>query len=53
MRGLKQSQPGTIICMVYEQPAIDGRSIAAETNKKLPCVLQLELSSLREVDAAL
>ena len=26
MHGLKRSQPGTIICMVYEQPAVDGRS---------------------------
>ena len=31
---LKQFQPGAIICTVYKQPAVDGRSVAAETNKK-------------------
>ena len=30
---LKWSQLACIICTVYEQPAIDGRSIAAVTNK--------------------
>ena len=33
--------------MVCEQPAVDGRSIAATTNKKVPYTLQLEASLLR------
>ena len=39
--------------MVCKQPAIDGRSVAAETKKKLPCVLQLEPFSLWVTEAAL
>ena len=35
---LKRSQPGAIIRTVCEQPAIDGRSVAAETNKKYVAV---------------
>ena len=38
-------KPACIICTVCEQPAVDGRFIAAVTNKK--CVLQLEASPLR------
>ena len=34
-------------CTVGKQPAIDGQFIAAVTNKKLPCALQLEASPLR------
>ena len=30
---LKRSQKMCIICMVREQPAVDGQSIAAVTNK--------------------
>ena len=30
---LKWSQLACIICMVYEQPTIDGRSVATVTNK--------------------
>ena len=46
---LKRSQPGVYkFCMVFEQPAVDGRSVAAVTNKsKVPCVLKLEPSPLR------
>ena len=36
-----------IICMVCEQLAVNGRSVAAITNKKLPYALQLEASPLR------
>ena len=36
-----------IICTVCEQPAIDGRSIAAVTNKKVPWMLKFELSPLQ------
>ena len=35
-----------IICTVCEQPAVDGRSISPVTNKKVPCVLKLELTPL-------
>ena len=31
---LKRSQPAVYGCMVCEQPAIDGQSVAAVTNKK-------------------
>ena len=31
---LKRSQPGVYNLMVCEQPAVDGRSVAAVTNKK-------------------
>ena len=46
---LKRSQPGVYkFCTVCEQPAIDGQSVAAVTNKsKVPCVLKLEPSPLR------
>ena len=39
---LKLSQMASIICMVCEQPAIDGQSVAAVTNK-VPYLLQLEV----------
>ena len=43
---LKRSQPA-VYCTVGEQPAVDGRSVAVVTNKKVLCVLKLELSPLR------
>ena len=38
--------PACITCTVCEQPVVDGRSIAAVTNKMVPCMLKLELSPL-------
>ena len=44
---LKRSQPGMYnLYTVCEQLAADGRSIAAGTNKKVPCTLKLEPSPL-------
>ena len=39
--------PACIICTVGKQSAVDGRSVAAVTNKKVPCVLKLEPSPLQ------
>ena len=49
---LKRSQPAgyKLFCTVGEQPAaaVDGESVAAVTTRsKVPCVLKLELSTLR------
>ena len=49
---LKRSQTVCIICTVYEQPAINGRSVAAMTNKKVPYLLQLEAPVSATVDDA-
>ena len=38
---LKRSQTGVYICTVCEQPTVDGRSIAAMTNKKQGAVRAL------------
>ena len=35
---LKRPQPA-VYCTVGEQPAIDGRSVAVVTNKKVLCIL--------------
>ena len=48
---LKQSQMACIICTVCEQPAVDGRSIAAMTNK-VPYLFQLEAPVSATVDDA-
>ena len=40
---------GSVICMVCKQPAVDGRSIAAVTNK-VPYLLQLEAPVSATVD---
>ena len=48
---LKQSQTACIICMVCKQPAVDGWSVAAMTNK-VPYLFQLETPVSATVDDA-